>query len=328
MFLNTSRLRAKVILVYVVSILGGCALPVPIGSELNGFVPPRELQIVSLAREGMALFNSSRFFEAEGKFRKALYLDPTLDNVRFNLAATLERTELYAEAEEVYLNLIKKDGEKAIYRAAYGRLLVSKGLPEAGKRQFARARVLAELEEDLPIISTLSQSLRTLEFSLGQIDEAICEAKALTLANKSIQSLGQYIRLLLSSGRIDQASRVLDTVGPEVILDDAVPSLYLRTLILNASQARQEALELSERVLATPALDPAIDFELRTINLISRYQDSEPELFEKKEYLEFLRILDDSLKASSLTSLYWSPQLLMGVQEMLADPELRLLLEE
>lgn len=328
MLIYNFRIRVVLLLCSLALCFLGCALPVPLGSELSGFVPAQELQVVSLAREGMALFNASRFFEAESKFRKALYLDPSLDNVKFNLATTLERTELFEEAGQIYKELIRKDGEKSIYRAAYGRLLVSEGKAEAGRDQFIIARSLALLEDDEAKVKSLSQSIVTLAFGLGRTDEALCEAKALCLKNQNSESLSDYLRMLISSGMVEKASRELESVGAEVLPEDSILSLYFRTLILFALGSKEEALELSERVLAYPGIDSTIEFELRVVNMIIRYQNSEAELFESDERLGFLKVLDESFKASTLTSLYWSPQLLTAAKEMLEDPKIRFLTGE
>ena len=307
--------------------LGSCALPVPIGSELNGFVPNKELQIVSLAREGMALFNTSRFYEAEARFRKALFLDPSLDNIKFNLATTLERIGLYAEAESIYKALIKQEGENALLHAALGRLYIAQFDYDNARKEFYRALSLANTDDDKKLVATLNQSLITLEFGVGHIDEAICLAREISTSAKSPESLVQYIRLLLSAGLTQQASDALET-SSDIAADDSPNGIYLRTLVWFAMGKNEDAQELSERLLAGAALDPSMDFELRIINLNSRYIEKEPGLLEQEDTQNFIKILSESIKSSALTSLYWSPVLLVSIQEMLNDPRVLEILDD
>lgn len=298
----------------------GCAAPAPIGVELNGFVSERELQVVGLAREGMQLFNDSRFFEAEARFRKALYLDPSLANVKFNLATTLERIGLFEEARGIYLGLIGSEGEKAIYHAALGRLAMSQANYSEGQREFLQARTLAVLDDDKELAVSLSQSLVLLNFGMGNIEEALCESKELLQTTKNVDTLRQNVRLLLSNGATAEAEAVLQNIAPEIVADDTPVSLYLRTLVLNAEGQSHSALELSERVLATPALEPAIDFDLRVVNLSERFLLKDPRIFDSEESIGFVNVLSEALESNPLTSIYWSPRLQSNVRDMLADP--------
>lgn len=297
--------------------LSGCAKPVPFGQELNGFVDARELLVVSLAREGTHYFNKTRYYEAEARFRKSLYLEPSLSNIRFNLATTLERVGNYQEAQEIYQELIDQEGDNPLFRTAYGRLLLAYGDEGASKKEYTEARNMALLDNDKNLVIAISQSLASLAFRTGELDEAVCEYEMLLDLSNSLDVFRHYIRLLLSLGRAEKAQEVLENRGPEITTDDSIVSLYLRTLILFAREEIYDALEFSERILATPNLDSQIEFELRAINLTTRYMMAEVGLFERVQSLSFLKILSEAVEANPLSTLYWSPQMIERIYEML-----------
>lgn len=309
------------------AVFSGCALPVPIGEELNGFVPSRELQLVSLAREGMAFFNSSRFFEAEARFRKALYLDPTLDNIRFNLATTLERIGQYTEAVAIYRDLIRKEGQNPAYHTALGRLEIARLNYDVGRKEYYNALSLANRDADFELIEKLNQSLITLEFSVGRIDEAICLARERFNKTRNEDNLAQYLRLLVSSGQEDLALNILDS-NSDISLQDSVVSIYLRSLIFAALGKDSEAGELSERLLSGSVSNPSMEFELKVINLNAEYTARNWSFLKTEENVVFIQILSDSLNANPLTSLYWSPRLVVGVRKMLDDQNIAEILED
>ena len=65
------RYRLPIGVILLIVLLFGCALPEPEGPEQE-FVPDREIQVVSLTREGLAYAKRSRLVDAELKLRQAV----------------------------------------------------------------------------------------------------------------------------------------------------------------------------------------------------------------------------------------------------------------
>src|SRR5262245_5041245 len=114
----------KILLVSIVTAAAGCALP-PDCTHQQSFVPQAQLVGVDLAREGLGLLSARRYADAEERFLQPLYLYPNADNLRVNLAAAYEGSQLYPEAIKILSALVKKNPQNIDYNAGLGRVLFS-----------------------------------------------------------------------------------------------------------------------------------------------------------------------------------------------------------
>ena len=102
-------------IVTIIVAITGCAVPIDPRLNATGvrnenrtatqFSQPKELLLAGLVDDGLGLAVKNRFFEAEGRLRQALYLDPKNDRVLYNLALILNQTTQSEEAEEILLDL-------------------------------------------------------------------------------------------------------------------------------------------------------------------------------------------------------------------------------
>ena len=314
--------------------LVSCAAPIPIDEDLSPFVTRKELLVVSLAQEGMDLYNNGRLFESESRLRKALYLNPELDNVRFNLAISLEKATFFEESEKILNDLLRKYPDNYNYYAALARVKKDQGNYAESEKLFYKAADLAEKQQDLNAQLNIIRSLASLQLSQGNLAAAICHTEqAMQLSvQKALagapEIFVQLISLLLSEGKLEKAAYLFDQRSALYFADNSAASLYLRSQILFASGDMDEVILTSERAQIMPGADPIQKFELTVLNLAARYLIKDPKLFELQSEQYTLIALNQTLETGGLTSLYWSPQLLKTAWQMIKDPELQEILEK
>jgi tetratricopeptide (TPR) repeat protein len=302
--------------IFFVAILMACAAPVPINSGQSDFVSRQELQVVSLAQEGMALFNASRFFEAEARFRKALFLDPSLENIKFNLSIVLEKAGFYPEAKQILLELISAHSDNANYLAALARVFKAEGETTLARNYLHRAREQFEDEQNLPASYNIAKALFDFELSLGNTDVAICEAEsvlndsALRQAVDSKELFNNLVLLFISTGNCGRAAAYFENNSPFYMSDESVESLFLRSQLTFCANDLIQTVDLAERASLLPGLDPVKSFELSTLNICSRFLLNEDGLLERESEQGRIEAIKQALKSGALSTLYWSPALI------------------
>ncbi|MEI8313637.1 MAG: hypothetical protein WCH98_23050, partial [Verrucomicrobiota bacterium] len=180
-----------------VALISGCALPVPEGSELSSFVPERELRAVEISQQAMYDFNRNRYVDAELGFRQALYMYPGLENLRANLAASLERTGQFDEAAGIYKEMSERTPQSAAYMAGIARVRVASGDYRGGIEAYYQAYALAAVLGDAGLSANIARSVSALAFRIGDVETAECFAALTYSLRSSDDELKRYARLLL-----------------------------------------------------------------------------------------------------------------------------------
>lgn len=188
-------------------LLSGCALPAP--DERQSFVPERELDVVSLAREGLAYYKKSRFVDAEFAFRRALYKHPGAPNLRANLAAALRETGQFAEAEDILLALHGTAKKSTEYAAALGQLYLRREDYTSARKFYTLALELALKSQEFADASGFARSLAVIAFRIGDEAEALCQSALALLLREDATEMRRHARLLLATNRVDKARTVL-----------------------------------------------------------------------------------------------------------------------
>jgi tetratricopeptide (TPR) repeat protein len=190
-------------------LLGGCALPAP--DERQSFVPERELDVVSLAREGLAYYQKSRFVDAEFAFRRALYKYPGAPNLRANLAAALRETGQFAEAEDILLTLHESAKKSTEYVAALGQLYLRREDYASARKFYTLALELALKSQEFADASGFARSLAVVAFRIGDEAEALCQSALALLLREDAAEMRRHARLLLATNRVEKARATLTT---------------------------------------------------------------------------------------------------------------------
>lgn len=250
-------------------LLAACALPV---AEIDHqeFVPNRDLSAVSLAREGTAYYQKSRFVEAEFSFRKALYLYPNAKNVKANLASALRASGQYDEAEDILIALNAGAPKSIEYLGSLARLYVEKGDYAAARRYFTQAYEVALEKEDFASAARFARSLSVLAFRIGDEPAALCQSALASTLSADAENTARHARLLLASHQTDKAQALTNSYlnQPGVARDPAVQHELGMAQFAMANY--KEAQDSERAVLETSDLDKSVQAEAELIMALSR----------------------------------------------------------
>lgn len=191
----------------------GCAIPrdhhtfsvyAP-GSEQNPFLSTDELLATGLVSESMRYGAKGRLFEAESRLRKALYLDPNNERIRFNLAVVLGQGGNSDEALDILNTLRGALGEQPYLLVATADIHNGQGDRERARAELKKAFSMYRGVANDGQAAIVARSISNLAFAQGLEQEALCYSwEALTLA-PSPQQLGAHTGLLVALNMFSEA---------------------------------------------------------------------------------------------------------------------------
>jgi tetratricopeptide (TPR) repeat protein len=183
----------------------GCAIPrdhhsfsvyAP-GSEQNPFLSTDALLTNGLVSESILYGTKGRLFEAESRLRKALYLDPNNDGIRFNLAVVLGQGGNSEEALEILSALRNTSGEQPYLLIAIADIYNAQGERERARAELKKAFSIYRSVANDAQAAIIARSISNLAFAQGLEQESLCYSwEALALA-PSPQQLGAHTGLLV-----------------------------------------------------------------------------------------------------------------------------------
>jgi hypothetical protein len=148
-----------------------CALPVEQQQDLSALTPAdRALTQVEL---GLAAFSSNKYFEAESYFRKALTYSSSANNIRYNLALTLIRSEQIEEAENILIGLIQ-ESENSLYLTTLAELKLKKFDHLEALKIYIELLNSAEQLQNRKNIALYARNISQILFTLGEEEDALC----------------------------------------------------------------------------------------------------------------------------------------------------------
>ena len=220
---------------------------------------------MSLAEEGVRLFRASRYLESELRLRESLYLYPSADPVRMNLAATLEAQGLTDEALAIYKGYLAKNPRSLVLLQHIARAFVAGSDYPAAISAYTQIAEQALERADPGTAAQALRSLASLHFRVGEEENALCRsAEALAVKNDVEETL-KHAKLLLASAQYARAEELLvATIGtfqvpahPEILRELAVASF--------GAQKFDQAIKYAENALDTRAVPPEKEAEVQLI---------------------------------------------------------------
>lgn len=301
--------------------LGSCAAPI-LEVQHTEFIPSKEQALIKVARDGLYYMKQSRFIEAELEFRRALYLNPKAVNLKLNLAYCLTRQGLYAEASEIYLDLIKHNPNNLDNRLAYAQMLTQSQDYSAAQHEFMTILNLSLDKNDLASAASVSESLSALNFTLGREEDALCFMELRLRFKYDRAGIVQYANLLNSVGRYREAQGSIEDFIRKTGLNQDIELLHQLALSYFAMQNYQQVLRFEQVALDTGLMAQKARFDSDLLSLLARRQlgvvtpeNSDSETF--KEYV--LKKHEDQELLGVTESLYWPSSVLSGVLTLLDE---------
>jgi tetratricopeptide (TPR) repeat protein len=312
-------------------LLSNCAAPpLPPGAEVGGFVPPEELALVSLARQGMWDFNQGRYIDAELMFRQVLYLRPDLKNIKQNLAATLEKEDLYEEAQALYAELLADDPQSVPKLSGLARLYYAQGDFKKAREQFEQVLVAAADANSVEDMAHAAQSLSVLSFKAGDEESAWCYAGYVQKLKPSNEAFLRDMRMFMALGRY----RDMAELAAKYMLDNDLGQdpvfLHQRSLGAFALGNFKDAYTFETRAVELSLgknVDPAVQFEMRVVSSMARRAapppgaglspDDQDKQAEGQE--DFMESLKAFAQTNQTYTLYWPVNLVEMVQAALEE---------
>lgn len=253
------------------------------------FISSADLRVAGLVSEGLGFANIGRLFNAEGRLRQALFLDPNNSHVAFNLAVILSQSGQSQEARQILNGLIAKEPRNPAYLQALADAEESAGEHEAAKAKLKEVFALFMGGNNLPRASLIARSISNIAFGMGNEQEALCYSyEAFSLAQSAPQ-VSAHLRLLVALNLFEEAKSFAQAQGP----------LAMEPLALNAlAMAKYStgdyrgALETEESALGRVAQAPELGLEMNVAWVIMKQRvpdsaeptdESNEKMYESKE---------------------------------------------
>ena len=196
MFLRCIRIS---ILLSVILFAVGCALPREKRLPQVGIATP-EIKAVNLTREGLALYDKSRFDEAEMKFRQALYLRSYSHSIKLSLAAALRSQLLYDEALSVLSSITGPEAQKVEVRLGLAATLFEAGRYDEAYALWGDLADQFASELEFSQLAVVLQNMAAGSFSEGYETEALCAYYKKSQVLGDISALSQFLRMFSAAG--------------------------------------------------------------------------------------------------------------------------------
>lgn len=303
------------ILVCILVVLSGCALPPP-DITTGGFVTGDELEATGLVREGLGFLKQSRYVDAELSFRRASYLFPDADNVRENLAIALMGSQQFVEADDIFVALVKKYPQGARHRANLAQSYYQQRRYQESIALFETALELAFSRRDFVLGATVLRSLAAVSDAIGNGVDALCYSQeALALKNDGLEALS-HARLLLEHNRHSEVIGLLSQVTT-VAPDMQVESMRMIALAAYGTENYRAAGQYCRRALDILSPTDPRAHELELVLLLAEEQDSGGRPVESRTQGEALRMLSKGARSQEQVKM-WPANLVQDLSKRAA----------
>lgn len=193
---------------FIIQVLLSCALPSP-EYENQTFVPKKDILANSIYQEGVELYKAGRMIDAELKLRQALYLYPQAENIKANLALILKSNSLFKEANDIYLDLIKRYPEAYDYQFALADSYYRERRFKEANRMYQKAMLGYETLPDFGKAAQAARSMASVYFLQGGEEDALCSSNEAHVYTPGQEQMIRHIRLLLATGYSQLADQSL-----------------------------------------------------------------------------------------------------------------------
>src|SRR5579863_5412007 len=180
--------------------------------------------------------------EAENSFQRALQLDPKFVSAIEALAALYENAGRWTDAETQMQHAIQLDPNRIELRKSLAMLYYSQQRPDQAEQVMVRAK------KDLGDKGDNYRVLGEYYNNIGSADKALAEFAAITKQHPDdLRTREDYIRLLLSNGRMDEGRKLNDEILQAYPKDSG--ALIIRGTILNSEGKYDQAARILEDAL-------------------------------------------------------------------------------
>ena len=227
--------------------------------ETVEFASSKDLRVAGLVSEGLGFANVGRLYNAEGRLRQAMYLEPSNDRIAFNLAVILNQASQSHEAKEILNRLLAKEPRNPSYLQAMADVSVSDGDHEGAKTTLKESFGIFKSAGNLPRAAVIARSISNIAFGMGNEQEALCYSyEAFTLAPTPSQ-MSAHARLLVALNLFDEAQAFVNSQRALATEPLAHHALAMATFAKGDYKA---ALEAEDAALGRIAVTPEMSQEL------------------------------------------------------------------
>lgn len=319
-------------LFYTILLLSGCALPV---SELEDqlFVAEKEIEVVSLVREGLDYFKRGRYTDSQFKFWQASYLAPEADNIKLNLGLAMKQQGIMTASREIFEKLLEKEPRRVQYIAAMAGWYTEQGDYDTAYQMYEKAYYIAAQDWELARMNQLLQSMVVAAFRIGNVELAICNASLAYQQLPAIDQLLTYVKLLISESRRAEAQKVLSDFRSRSKVEDArvlhyqAMALYLEGDFVDLFRLKS-LLELSanyEQIKTeSQLLYAVVEKQMESMGRLEEIQEYLPEKDPEEsdeEEVDLLETLYGGKALDSADRIFWPKELLEKLEEFLPEQE-------
>lgn len=197
---------------FVLVCLVGCAVPrnpadfsiVP-ASGGDAFLSSNELLVSGMVSESVTIATKGRFFDAESRLRKALFLSPGDPIISYNLAVVLGQQGYADEALSLLKQLREKQGEHPRYYLASADVYVAQGNLLKAREQLKAAFEFFIEAQNWSQAALVARSVSNLAFADGSEQEALCYSSEAFFLERSAVQLGYHVSLLVALNQFEAA---------------------------------------------------------------------------------------------------------------------------
>ena len=244
-----------------------------LGDGQSQFVSSTDLRVAGLVSEGLSFASIGRLFNAEGRLRQALYLEPNNDRIAFNLAIVLNQSLQSQEALEILHRLVTKEPRNPSYLQALADALEAAGEHEAAKVKLKEAFAIFKDANNLPRASMIARSISNIAFGFGNEQEALCYSYEALALSPTAPQVSAHLRLLVALNLFEEAKSF---AGAQGSLASEPLALHTLALAKYATGDFKGALESEESALGRVAQAPTLGQEMNVAWVIIKQQVPDP----------------------------------------------------
>ena len=228
------------------------------GSDTE-FASSKDLRVAGLVSEGLGFANTGRLYNAEGRLRQAMYLEPSNDRIAFNLAVVINQAGESQEAKQIMGRLLAKEPRNPTYLQAYADVLISEGQHDQAKSTLKEAFTIFKSAANLPRAALIARSIANIAFGVGNEQEALCYSyEAFSLAPTPNQ-VSAHARLLVALTVFDEAQAF---VNAQKALASEPLARHAFAMAMFARGDYKAALESEDAALSRISVAPEMSQEL------------------------------------------------------------------
>ena len=239
------------------------------GDGPTEFVSSTDLRVAGLVSEGLGFANIGRLYNAEGRLRQALYLEPSNDRIAFNLAVVLSQAGQSHEALEIMNRLVAKEPRNPTYLQALSDALEIAGDHESAKAKLKEAFAIFKEASNFPRASLIARSISNVAFGSGNEQEALCYSYEAFSLSPTAPQVSAHLRLLVALNLFDEAKTFAAAQGP---LASEPLAIHTLAMAKYATGDYRGALETEESALGRVAQAPALGQEMHVAWVIMKQQ--------------------------------------------------------